>query len=445
MRILVLAIALTGTNVAARGQKTTTAHEKEIYIPEDLRSNDFNDNSSKWSYRRMRTSDNFVIFWDKGFGDDMSKAPQLEGHDMRVDLDNLVDKLESFYAFYKDSMRFVLPGSKSEKYKMMAMLNYSLEGTAYGGDYDGTIGALWIAPNRVQDKKLNCIAHEIGHSFQSQIIADGTGECWGGGGIFEMTSQWMLWNVNPEWVKDENYHWQFFRKHTYLPFLAGENIYTSPYVLEYWSMRHGLTVMADLFRAGKRGEDPALTYMRMFLDKRKDIGLPYMPDEKVTVLFADELLDCYSRLITFDFPRVKSVCKPHINQLSTETKREGDAQGRQIIRPTEEQTPQTFGCNVISISETAGKHKVTFHGEGDKTRDGFAYKLVCTDDLGNAKYSKVRHDFDGDISINTPEGFTHTYLVVVAYPKEGYKPREFNPYAPQDNSSVRQYGYHFEK
>ena len=27
---------------------------------------------------------------------------------------------------------------------MMVMINYSLEGTAYGGDYDGQIGALWI-------------------------------------------------------------------------------------------------------------------------------------------------------------------------------------------------------------------------------------------------------------------------------------------------------------
>ncbi len=45
---------------------------------------------------------------------------------------------------------------------MMVMINYSLEGTAYGGDYDGQIGALWITPNRVQDEKLNCIAHELG-------------------------------------------------------------------------------------------------------------------------------------------------------------------------------------------------------------------------------------------------------------------------------------------
>ena len=70
--------------------------------------------------------------------------------------------MESFYHFFRDTLKFSKPGSKCDKYRMMVMLNYSLEGTAYGGDYDGEIGALWIAPNRVQDKKLNCIAHAIG-------------------------------------------------------------------------------------------------------------------------------------------------------------------------------------------------------------------------------------------------------------------------------------------
>ena len=73
----------------------------------------------------------------------------------------------------------------------MVMVNYSLEGTAYGGTYDDFIGALWVTPNRIQDQKLNCLAHELGHSFQLQIMADKTGEAWGGSGFFEMTSQWM--------------------------------------------------------------------------------------------------------------------------------------------------------------------------------------------------------------------------------------------------------------
>ena len=63
----------------------------------------------------------------------------------------------------------------------------------------------------MQDKKLNCIAHELGHSFQSQVSCDGEGEGWGGSGFFEMASQWMLWQVNPDWPTDENYHLNAYR------------------------------------------------------------------------------------------------------------------------------------------------------------------------------------------------------------------------------------------
>ena len=54
---------------------------------------------------------------------------------MAVDLENLKYQLERFYLFYRDSLKFVKPGSQSEKYRMMSMIQYSLEGTAYGGDY----------------------------------------------------------------------------------------------------------------------------------------------------------------------------------------------------------------------------------------------------------------------------------------------------------------------
>ncbi len=151
---------------------------KEIYIPKDLKSNDFNSNDSKWSYHRMVTSENFVVFWEKGFGDDLNNPPHLEGKPMKVDLNNLIKKLERFYSAFRNDMKFVRGESNADKYRMMVMINYSLEGTAYGGDYDGVIGALWVSPNRIQDEKLNCIAHELGHSFQSQIICDRQGEAW---------------------------------------------------------------------------------------------------------------------------------------------------------------------------------------------------------------------------------------------------------------------------
>ena len=377
---------------------------KGLYIPQSLRDNDFNNPESQWSYDRMATTENFVVFWEKGFGKDLANAPKLDGQNMSVDLKNLLEKLETYYTFYRDELKFVLPNSKTERYKMMVMLNYSLEGTAYGGDYDREIGALWISPNRVQDKKLNCIAHELGHSFQSQISSDGQGEAWGGGGIFEMASQWMLWNVNPEWTTDENYHWQDFKKKFHLQFLHSSNIYHSPYVLEYWSMRRGKTIIGDLFRHGRRGEDPLCTYMRLH-----NINLENT---------ADEMYDCYARLQTFDFPRIKDSHRKFAGEMSTAMQTNSDGS----MTPQHNFAPGTFGFNVIDINIPNNKNivTVTFEGIGNKAKDGFRYGLIAIDNNGNAQYSKTGSSFKGKVDMKINDNTNMLKMVVMGYPKDKY-------------------------
>lgn len=368
---------------------------KELYIPQDLRDNDFTKAASKWSFARCAYTDDVIVFWEKPFGPDLSKAPDLEGHNMKVDLMNLMGRIQTFYDYYKNDLKFIKPGSNADKYRMMVMLNYSLEGTAYGGDYDGVIGALWIAPNRVQDKKLNCIAHELGHSFQSMIACDRQGESWGGGGIFEMCSQWMLWNVNPEWPTDENYHWKAFIDHANLRFLDGENIYHSPYLLEYWSMKHGLTVIGDLFRAGKRGDDPASTYMKMFNLSNED--------------FAKEAVDCYSRLLTFDFPGKHEANKKYAGEFVNQ-------------KPL-----QVFGANVVKL-DTQGKPTVKVKFTGADKNDGYAYRLVAVNDKAHATYGDISTGAKGVLKMNLPADTKDVYLVVTGYPLGDYKPYTFNPY-----------------
>ena len=400
-----LAALMMASSLTAVAQTFKAPEGKQIYIPNDLKDNDFSNPDSKWSFARMAYTDDIVVFWEKDFGNDLSKAPALEGHDMTVDIDNLLQKLEHFYQFYKNELKFVLPGSKSEKYRMMVMLNYSLEGTAYGGDYDGQIGALWIAPNRVKDKTLNCIAHELGHSFQSQIMADGTGEAWGGGGIFEMTSQWMLWNVNPNWVTDENYHWKGFIEHFNKRFLDGENIYHSPYVLEYWSFKHGLTVMGDLFRAGKRGEDPALTYMRVF-----NLSLDQM---------ADEMYDCYSRLLTFDFPRVKESHKKYACQLLTQPVKKQEGK-QMVLTPADGKYPEQYGFNIFELPVDKKSMKLTFSGkEGENV--GFRYGVVLVNDNMEPTYLPFYKDIKKSFHVKKAKDTTRAFFVVVGCPTNNYE------------------------
>ena len=178
---------------ATRPINPVSAPQKLIFVPDSLKPYDFNKDDERWCWRHSAQTQNIVYFWEKPFGDNPQNPPSLEGKPMKFDLGNLQTQVERFYRFFRDTLKFSLPGSICDQYKMMVMVNYSLEGTAYGGTYDDFIGALWVTPNRIQDQKLNCLAHELGHSFQLQIMADKTGEAWGGSGFFEMTSQWMLW------------------------------------------------------------------------------------------------------------------------------------------------------------------------------------------------------------------------------------------------------------
>ena len=102
--------------VQAQEQKSgyTLPEGKEIYIPKELRDNDFTSKESDWSYYRMACTPNVVCFWEKGFGDDLSKAPDLDGHPMTVDLNNLLSRVEYFYNVYRDMMGFLHRGSKAE-------------------------------------------------------------------------------------------------------------------------------------------------------------------------------------------------------------------------------------------------------------------------------------------------------------------------------------------
>ncbi len=388
---------------------------KDIYIPNDLREMDLNDPNSKWSYHRMIETPDIVLFWADGFGDNITTAPDLDGNNMKVDLANLLAKLQTFYDYFYNDLAFVKPGTKADKYKMMVMLDYSLEGTAYGGDYDGQIGALWIAPNRVQDEKLNCIAHELGHSFQLQISCDGEGEAWGGAGIFEMASQWMLWQVNPDWQTDENYHLNAFRDLTHKAFLHIDNIYHSPYVLELWGEKHGRPFIADLFRQGQRGEDPVMTYKRLTGMSQKD--------------FNDEMWHNYARLINWDIDRIRENARPYANQWNTKLVDAGG--GWQRVAP--ENAPENYGFNAIEIPipEQGKTVTVDFRGEAgrkgyftkNKAKAGWRYGTVAVDADGNTYYGEMLSDAKGSLTYTTPEGkqITNLWLVVMGAPTEHWQ------------------------
>ena len=400
-RIILLASCVFASYTALHAQK-------KIYIPEDLRKMDLQADTSQWSFKRSIETDDLILMWERGFGSDTSNPPMLEGKPMSFNLTNLRDRVQEFYHFFRDTLAFTRPGSKADKYKMMVMVNYSLDGTAYGGTYDNFIGALWVAPNRIQDTKMNCMAHELGHSFQLQIPADSVGDAWGGSGFFEMTSQWMLWQVNPDWLTDENYHFEAFKQHTHKAYLHLDNIYHSPFVIQWWSDLHGRKSIAELYRQGRIGEDPVMTYKRMYNMSQKQ--------------FCDEMFRGYQHLVNFDFNHARKETRQYACTFDTEL------EGGKWLRP--KNYPEEYGFNAIKLDDKVNLNarKFRLNLQGDNLRYGFVG--ITTD--GQSVYSNVNAT---EFVVPKSKRLSHLYLIVMGAPLQHHQipmPTDENYKNPQN-------------
>ena len=275
LAMAMLAVCSIPSNQAAAAQESTppaNSLAKKLYLPEKAANvpehNDYNDSTSEFCFKHMVQGDNIAIFWSKEYGDDPMTNPNEK---KRFDVHFALKECERFFDYYVNELKLVRKGkSISDKNKLLVIVFGGEGGTAFGGGIADKVGALWTPAVRVNRTPYGVLAHEMGHSFQfmARIDNDGRGIR---GAINEMSAQYMLWQVYPEWMTFENYHLGDFMKKTHYAFLHQTNMYHSPYVLEYWSNKHGKEFFGDLCRATLAGEDPVMTYKRMNSLDRKSV------------------------------------------------------------------------------------------------------------------------------------------------------------------------------
>lgn len=385
------------------------AEAKKIYIPAKVwyvpENNNYEDSNSEYCYKRMIESDNIVFFWSKEYGDNpMMNSDVIK----RFDPKTAIVECERFYDFYVNDLKLVQKGhSVSDKYKLLVYVFGGSENTAFGGGDEDKVGILWTPAVRINKMPYGALAHEIGHSFQYMSHADAkTGP---DGPVMEMSAQYMLWQVYPEWMTFENYHLKDFLKGTHYAFLHPANMYHSPYVLEYWSNKYGIEYWGKLSRSTQKGEDLVMTYKRVNKVSQEQ--------------FNDEMFDACRRFITWDMKRVEEVAKPYRN-LHT-TKLNEVAEGWFQVDSTN--CPQEYGYNGIklNIPNAGTKIKLDFKGlvetkennEVSKENAGWRYGFVASLKDGSRVYSKVFKKQQGKAEFTLPENTEYLWLVVSGAPK----------------------------
>lgn len=383
--------------------------QKQVYLPEKIWNvpdgNDYDNENSEYSHKRKLESKNIVIFWSKEFGTDPMTNPDVA---KRFDVNEAIKELERFYEYYRDELKLVEKGSSlTDKYKMVLFVFGGNDQTAYGGGAED-IGILWTPAVRMSRSPYGALAHELGHSFQ-YIAGRDSGKTFRSS-IMEMSAQYMLWHTYPEWMTFENYHLVSFMDKTHFAFLHQTNMYHSPYVIEYWSHKHGLDFFGKLMRSPEQGEDPVMTYKRITSVTQE--------------VFNDEIFDAATKFITWDMERIRKVAAPYANQ--HKSKLESDGNGWYKI--AFEKCIQYYGYNGIKLKVPAGGTSVTLDFEGIAGAEGYRtlkteqagwrYGFVAYKKDGTRVYGNMNKDKKGTTSFTVPTDTEYLWLVVSGAPTE---------------------------
>jgi hypothetical protein len=434
----VFEITCTLADSDVQGKLTVIPAGKKIYKPaqDGIRNLNFYNEGSAWSYHRMASSENIVVFWEPGFGDDPNAAtiPQ----NLKVDVGDLLEKGEQFYAYYRDSLRFVYPGaSRTDSLKMIVRVLYTTEWAAYGGGYDYIIGALWVNPATMQPVGQT-IAHEFGHSFQYQVYCDGNygynntsiGPNPGAVGFFwEACAQYMSWQLFPDMTSQIG----TFIANCHKGFAHEWIRYQSYYLVEYWRLLHGLDFLGRVWRESIQGEDPVDTYKRVSGSSQSR--------------FNDEVWASACHNITWDYPQGdayrqvidRSSAADKARWYTHKTKLLDNGDGYLIVAPdttTKDHgtnlitngglAPHDYGYNAIPLNVQAAGTTVSvdFRGvRGDSryktfadARAGWRYGFVGVKGW-TPVYGTIYRDDEGTASFTIPSGgLDQLWLVVSGAP-----------------------------
>jgi len=392
---------------------------KELFIPDTVYMvpyyNDYKQDTSEYSFSRMKETPNFALFWAKEYGTNPMENPDST---KRFNVDELLNEGERIYNYYVNDLKFVEKGnSLTDKYKMLIYIYGGEGGTAFGGGEANKVGIFWAPAIRMTKAPFGALAHEMGHSFQYLLSADKAtknttsteegGACFS---IFEMTSQFMLWQVYPEWMTFENYHLIDFMKQTHYAFLHEVNMYHSPYILEYWSTIHGIDFIGKLWRETQNGEDAVMTYKRI-----TGIDQP---------TFNDEIFDAARRFITWDMKRIEKVASKYANQHTC--KMNSIDEGWYQI--DESRCPQNYGYNGIKLKVPAASTIVKLEFKGiagakgyraiDVENAGWRYGFLAVRADGSRVYGETFSNSIGEATFNVPEKTQYLWLVVSGAPTE---------------------------
>lgn len=403
---------------------TLLVAQKQVYIPRFITNEgmDLNDPSSQWCYCRSMETENIVVFWEPGFGDDPTTAEAP----YQINMDNLLQEAEKTYAVHIDELKFATEGeSVTDDYKLMIFLLYSTEWAAYGSGQDNLVGTLHVNPAAANS--YTTVAHEIGHCFQYITGCDTDGgyryglgaNGAGGNGFWEQCAQWQSFKVYP----DRQFGGGNFNNYinsNHLHIFHEDPRYANYFIQDYWAYKRGLDMIGRLWRESRFPEDPVETYKRLN-------GINQST-------FNDEIYEHAARLTTWDIPVLLPYGQNRINARPQVPM----TQIGEFWRVDAQKCIENYGYNSIKLNAPSEAAEVTVQFQGlagesgyrslNINQGGWRFGFVALLEDGSRVYSDVGRGLvqngsnpDISLSFDCPDNCTNLWLVVSGAPQQHWK------------------------
>ena len=384
---------------------------KKIHVPEKQKKENSFGPDGRFSLDYKAESENLVLLWEKSFG----KSPETYSNvSRRFYPQEILEEGERFYKYYVEKLKFSDKKNSHGATKKMIIWMYNDDtSTAYGWGDEG-VGMMWMRPCRTNSYPYCALAHEMGHSFQYLVSADGN-RSFTGSPLVEYTSQWMLWQVYPDWLTLEKFHLDAYMNQTHYSLFNEINQYHGPQFMEYWASKHGTDIISRVWKEAIGKEDPVAAYKRITGIGQKE--------------FNDEIYDAASKFITWDLKRIREACSSYANQHTC--KMEKNESG--WYRINQSRCPQNYGYNAIRLNVPKGGTKVELDfegisGNGDyravhTEKAGWRYGFVAVTLNGKRIYGDMntgRNGANETVSFTVPENTQFLWLVVTGAPTEHF-------------------------
>ena len=382
--------------------------QKKVYIPNEWKNGTFD-----YSFQRSAQSDNFIIFWGPLAGTDPRTAPS----DIAFDPAKVLETAEELYGFYIDSLRFLSDtGGLLAEWKMILVMLHTwegVEGWAFGGNYDGTTGAMWMHPHAASDGPT--LAHEFTHAMQNYTWMMFPGHSFVNhdyvGFFWETHAEFMAMQRYPDiakyfdmarWLNTSQFHWSSTRHH-----------YQAFIFLQFVKELDGLELINRMWRESNIGEHPLETYMRLTGRSQQELNDLFGQYAMKNVHWDYEIGD---RL------RERIATLPEVFRLNPEIIPDALDPAEGLYQIQDHRAPQDYGYNHIqlypvradSCDETIVQIRLKGYDEtaGDA---GWRWGLVARDSVGNIRYSEMMRD-EGELEFRMEEDEKELFLVVSGAP-----------------------------